>query len=41
VKASVYAEAATKLKDVWSGDGASTTDSIEVEPHGAALVIVS
>jgi len=41
VKASVYAEAATKLKDVWSGDGASASDVLEVEPHGALLVIVS
>jgi alpha-galactosidase len=41
VKATVYAQAATKLTDVWSGDAASAADSIEVEPHGAVLALVS
>jgi alpha-galactosidase len=40
VKATVYAEA-TRLTDVWSGDGASAGDALEVEPHGAVLAVVS
>lgn len=36
-----FSETAIKMVDVWSGDSAGAGDTLEVEPHGASLVLLS
>jgi len=41
VRVTDYSDKVSTIKDVWSGDFAAAGDSIEVEPHGAILLLAN